>query len=273
MPIASFEDLVEGLEKRIFASGDKVYSSSGSDSAGWSSYWTLAGGRWGAGAIPGAASGEALNNLSIGALPLPDPPVGSELRLASIKLVTIGSAGSITHSTLVVYDRLVHTGTLNGSLTTLQPVNSVALPRYTDGEGVYPYLEIYTNLGGTGVTGTITYVNQDGVTSTVNILVGGTTTRFATTLARIPLAVGDTGVRSITDITLSATTGNVGAFGFTLLKPLLLLPIATPTTNEIILDWADLGLPVIPEDTCMGIYGTDTGARQGFLLDLGFVIN
>lgn len=137
--------------------------------------------------------------------------------------------------TLVLYDRLAHCGNLDGVTLTAQNVNGGLLggiTRYTNGVGVQAWLEIYNNLGTTLTTITANYTdgaNAAQVTPAVNI--GGTgSTVFAAASQMMPLsaAVGSSGVKGVTSVTLAASTGSPGQFGVTLLVPLAYLCFSAP---------------------------------------------
>ena len=129
------------------------------------------------------------------------------------------AAGSYT-----LCDRLTHTGTLDGTLTTEQTTNlpTAPLPRFTDGKGVLMALEIYSTLGTSITTATVKYTNSDGVSGQVSppFQIGGTGFRETNRLLLIPFQSGDSGVRSVESVTLAGSTGAVGNFGVTLFKPL-----------------------------------------------------
>ena len=118
--------------------------------------------------------------------------------------------------------------TLTGARTTNLP--TAALTRYTDGVGVMLAVVIWTQIGNTATTITCSYTNQANTAGRTSPLVvfGGTGFREAARLLPIPLQAGDTGVRSVQNSTISASTGNAGAFGYMLYKPLLCVPLAAP---------------------------------------------
>jgi hypothetical protein len=99
--------------------------------------------------------------------------------------------------------------------------NSVTLPRYTDGAGVQMMLVGQSAIaGGAGLTGTITYINQDGVQKTTpafavgasaysGILVASTLSTGAAGLPFVQLALRDSGVRSVVSATFSADAGGI----------------------------------------------------------------
>jgi hypothetical protein len=170
-------------------------------------------------------------------------------------------AGAPLAGTVLVYDRLSHQGGLSGSTTGAQTTNlpTAALSRYTSGVGVWIALEVYTAVGPTVTTVTASYTNQAGTAShaTTAVPFGN---HGPGRMIFLPLAAGDTGVRSVESVTLAASTLTAGAFGVTLLRPLALVHI--PGTGdhvpgdhvrghlaghfEEVVDGACLALAVIP---------------------------
>lgn len=190
------------------------------------------------GAIPTIA--EIPSRTTIGAMPF-TAPIASQEKLLISAGITSTVAGIYT-----LYDRLFHIGGLNAAITTDQPIQgSTVLTRNTGGIGNIAFYEIYSQIGATSATLTMTYTNQAGVAgraSTINL--GGTGFREATRMQRIPLASGDTGIRAIEKIALSASTGVAGNFGITLVQSLAWqsVPLAG------LMGWRDytIGLPGIP---------------------------
>jgi hypothetical protein len=141
---------------------------------------------------------------------------------------------------------LFHIGGLSAAITTDQPIQgSTALTRNTNGLGNIAFYEIYSQVGTTSANLTMTYTNQAGVPGRVSsINIGGTGFREATRTQRIPLALGDTGIRAIEKIALSASTGTAGNFGIILAMPISWQPV----TSAGVMGWRDYttGLPGIP---------------------------
>lgn len=212
------------------------------------SYWRYDG-THGAGAIPTA--GEIPTRTTAGALPLAAVGSGRERWLIQ--------AWASAHLTgwALLYDRLYHIGGLSGTSTDSQTVQgttpSPALTRNTGGAGNMAFYEIYTAVGATGVTLTMTYVNQDGTNGRTSTASFGTSTNNAVGYARvIPLASGDSGIRSVTSVQLSATTGTAGNWGITIARPIAYIPI--PNTGAA--GYRDFtvglpGLPKIDDDACL----------------------
>jgi hypothetical protein len=169
------------------------------------------------------------------------------------------SIAPLTAGVFLLYDRLFHEGGLSGTSTAAQTVQglpaSPALTRNTGGAGNIAFYEIYSIIGTTSTTLTMTYTNQAGTgsrTSTINI--GGTGFREATRMQRIPLAAGDSGIQAIEQIQLTATTGNAGNFGITIAQPLAWIPVGAGGT----MGWRDYttglpGIPVIDPNACLSL--------------------
>src|SRR5574343_236686 len=109
-------------------------------------------------------------------------------------------------------------------------VQTVSLPRYTDGKGVM-MMAVAQSAASTVGTFTVSYTNQDGVsgrtsavTYTKAVAGGGALVTSTTNAASgsqhfIQLQAGDTGVRSVESVTFSAAGG--GLMALVLVKPLL----------------------------------------------------
>jgi hypothetical protein len=182
-----------------------------------------------------------------------NPGGGNDLWLAAVDVISSVPANVGMH--LMLIDRLSHMGGLSATTTTAQNVNTAALTRYTLGAGVMMGVEIYTQIGTTATTLTASYTDQDnnsGITSPV-ITFGGTSYREVNTLLVLPLAEGDTGVRSVQTVTVAATTGTAGNFGVTLFKPLALIPLVCgmPTSWNALMGGCGQ-LAEIADDACLG---------------------
>jgi len=129
----------------------------------------------------------------------------------------------------ILVDRLSHQGGLSGTVTTAQTTNlpTAALTRYTDGVGVMAALTIYTDVGTTAASPTISYTNQAGTPGQTSVAFqfGGSGWDDAGRMFLVPLAAGDTGVRAVASVTLGVSTGSIGNFGVSLFKPLALIVV------------------------------------------------
>jgi hypothetical protein len=182
-------------------------------------------------AIPTASV--ALDKTSANAIGPIAGAASGKLQILGGRFSTSGAAGG---ATVVPIDLLNVSGGLSGTVTTEQTTNlpSAALTRNTGGDGVRIGLVIYTAVGSTATTISVRYTNQDGTanrTSTVTSF-GGTGFREVGRLIQIPLAAGDTGVRSVEGVTLTATTGTLGNFGVCLFKPLMTFSLDSTTGTQ-----------------------------------------
>jgi hypothetical protein len=204
-------------------------------------------------AIPTASV--ALDKTSDNAIgPIPGAASG-KLQILGGRFSTTGVPGAA----VVAIDLLNVSGGLSGTVTTEQTTNlpTAALTRHTGGDGVMIGLVIYTAVGTTATTISVRYTNQDGTanrTSTVTSF-GGTGFREAARLVQIPLAAGDTGVRSVEGVTLTATTGTAGNFGVCLFKPLLTFSLES-TTGTMPIDAVSSGgmigsMAEFDDDACL----------------------
>jgi hypothetical protein len=191
----------------------------------------------GAGAAP--TSVEAPDHTTAGALPFVAPGSGRDAYM------TQAFATGLVGGTLVLYDRLLHIGGLSGTVTTAQTVGGT-LTRNTGGHGNMIMVEIYTAIGTTARTITASYTNQAGTSTrtTQSVQIGATGFLEATRAIFLPLQSGDSGVREVASVTLSATTGTAGNFGVTILQPRAYIAIGGPGAAG----WRDFltGMPGIP---------------------------
>jgi hypothetical protein len=210
-----------------------------------------------AGATPPAGAGEAPTGATLGSFRFTEIGGGTSIYAvrALLQMATMG--------TLNLFDRLVHTSGLSGILTTAQAVNSAALTRYTDGAGVELFIEHYTATGATAVDITVSYTNQAGVagqTSTFPFY----TSPVAGLMQAVPLQAGDTGVRSVQSVTLSASTGIAGDFGITLARRLV--DISPDNTNSgKVFSPFDIGLPTILPSSCLAMAVMTSTTNTGIL--------
>lgn len=189
------------------------------------------------GAIPTIA--EIPTRTTIGAMPF-TAPINSQEKL----LISAGITSTVP-GLYLLYDRLFQIGGLSAAVTTDQQIQSPTLTRNTGGVGNIAFYEIYSQIGTTSTTLTMTYTNQAGVAGRVSsINIGGTGFRESSRIQRIPLASGDTGIRAIEKIALSTSTGTAGNFGITLVQALSWQSIALSG----LMGWRDYttGLPGIP---------------------------
>lgn len=225
-----------------------------------------------AGATPSTAA--ACNANTAGAL-LQEPKLTSLTNsyfLTQAELSVVSSSITV-FSSLMLIDRLSHQGGLSGTTATAQTTNlpTAALPRYTNGVGVMAALEIYSAIGSTATTATISYTNQDGVSGRISkpVVIGGSNENTASRFIPIPLQDDDTGVLSVQSVTLAASTASAGNFGITLFKPLMIFPNFAPVVDAIqprtfnTLVGGFGCCPEILDDACLGLLGIANSTNVG----------
>lgn len=177
----------------------------------WTSLWTYDGQPC-AGAVPTTVA--VPDNTTDGGLKQTDPGGGRE------KWLVGGGATGLSGGLLMIYDRLLHIGGLDATVTTTQTVGGT-LTRYTGGAGNFIAIEIYTQIGASSTTVLANYTDQGGAAgATPLVAFGNTGFREAERMLFLPLASGDTGVQGVTNVDLTATTGTAGNFGVTVGHPL-----------------------------------------------------
>ena len=185
------------------------------------SLWTFDG-QPSAGVAPGAVA--VPTNTTDGGLKQVDPTGGRQKWLHCMLNWLTNAQCSV-----MLYDRLLHISGLSGTVTTAQNVGG-AITRYTGSEAWnnQAWVEIYSPIGATPTTLSMNYTDQDGnaATSTNLTTIGGTAFAEQCRAYPINLASGDSGVRGVTDVTLTATTGTAGDFGITILRPLAQINVA-----------------------------------------------
>jgi hypothetical protein len=163
-------------------------------------------------------------------------------------------------------------GGLSGIVTTAQGALSLLTSdpgaarrgdsNYSD---VQWWLEIYTALGATGVNATVNVTYDDASSGNLAAIALGATPRAGRLYPLVP-AVAGRFIRAVNSVTLSATTGTAGNFGITATRPRT--SVSFPLLNKTeTFDWAQLGLPEIPNDSCLQMLmvcaTTTTGTVRG----------
>lgn len=228
------------------------------------SLWTAAGVP-GAGSAPGAAA--VPTKATTGAFSFTN-----QTAPATSYIAWLATQASNNATNLEIHDRLAHMSGLSGTVTTSQGALSLVTSdpgadrlgdaNYSD---VQWWLEIYTALGSTGVNATVAVTYNDDSTGNLAAIALGATPR-AGRLYPLVSAVAGKFIKAVTGVTLSATTGTAGNFGITATRPRtsVSMPLANKTETQ---DWASLGLPAVPNDSCLMMLmcctTTSTGTVRG----------
>jgi len=194
---------------------------------------------------------------------------------ATSYIAQLFSVSSVNAVTLEIRDRLAQMGGLNGTLTTEQ---TVALDLSTTGGGlaadrrgasdysdVQFFLEWYVATGVTICNATVVVTYDDASTGTLPVIALAAT-RPAGLMVPLVSAVPGQFIRGVTSVTLSASTGTAGNFGVIATRLRAMQPQSLANLAQTS-DWQQLGLPQIPNDSCLMLNTfnstTSTGAIRG----------
>lgn len=179
-----------------------------------------------------------------------------------------------------IWDRVAHYGGLVLNSTSAQNLTGMDLSAGSlnlgaDRRGASNYsdiqwwLEVYTDGGATASNATINVTFNDASTANLSVQAVGGTLRAGRLIPLTPLIpTGSQGkfIRGINSVTLSASTGTAGNFGFTAVRPRTVFPLPVVNTTSSF-DWAQLGLPLVPNDACLMLAmlcsTTSSGALRG----------
>jgi len=183
-----------------------------------------AGGNPTAGSYTPIPGGAAFNNTSAGALSAAlSNPSGGDTKY----LLGLGFIATALNNCIMVVDLLVGAGSISATTNSAQTINTTPLTRYTTGAGVYAALEVTTALGSTPANLTIGYTNQAGTNSRTSVSTAMTASAIvqriqpSLVMPQILMQAGDTGIRSVETLTLSASMGGSGVLALWLYKPLV----------------------------------------------------
>lgn len=236
-------------------------------------------GQPGQGAIPSAVA--SCDNTLLGAIQFTQQTAPATSYLGILEGLCAN-----TGTTLEIHDRLAHMGGLNGTLTTAQTVgldlsallasdNIDARKGDANYSDVQWWLEWYTDTGGTAVTATVNVTYNDGTSGNLTGISLAATRRasFMQPLNNlIPAADSGKYIRDVNTVTLSATTGSAGNFGVTATRyrAALYKPLANVRWTA---DWAALGLPEIPNESCLFCVQIAGATSTGIVRTTGKIVH
>ena len=174
------------------------------------------------------------------------------------------AAGGIPFGGLICDYLLYYPFVTQDSTDPVDLINTVSLPRYTDGEGVKIMMVMQGACTGSP-TFTVSYTNSAGVagrTTTLTRLVPTTVTGNIVTATSsgtnsaspfLPLQEGDTGVRSVESLTMVSAV-DIGLMAVVLVKPLTTISHTESTACSEIDFARDRNiLPIIKDDAYLGM--------------------
>lgn len=237
-------------------------------------------GQPGQAAIPTTAA--TCNNTLLGALQFTQQTAPSTSYLGILEAMQ-GQAGT----TLEIHDRLMHMGGLVGNVTTAQTanvdvyaniananlVNRIGDSNYSD---IQWWLEWYTDTGSTSTGATVNVTFNDGTSANLTATGNWGATRRASFMLPLNslIAAADSGkfIRDVNTVQLTATSGSTGNFGVTATR--YRGSIFTPQANaRFTANWADLGLPVIPNESCLMMIHVASATSTGAVRATGKIVH
>lgn len=164
---------------------------------------------------------------------------------------------SNSNTSVEVHDRLAHVGGLSGTVTTAQGAlslvttapSSARLGDATNFSDVQWWLEVYSPLGSTAVNATVNVTYNNNSTGNLTAFSLAATPRAGRLYPLISASPG-LFIKAVNSVTLSATTGTAGNFGITATRQRSVL-FANVANKAESFDWAMLGFPELPNDTCL----------------------
>lgn len=214
-------------------------------------------GQPGQGAIPTTAA--TCNNTLLGGLAF-----NQQTSPATSYVGFLDGLCSNAGTSLEIHDRLMHMGGLSGTSITSQTVNldvnaNLGTDNLTvrigssDYSNIQWWMEWYTDTGATASNATINVTYNDATSGDLTVVaVGGTVraSRMISLNSLIPAAASGKYIRDINTVILSASTATAGNFGFTATR--YRGGIYKPVANaRFFADWAGLGLPEVPNGSCL----------------------
>ncbi len=188
-----------------------------------------------------AGSGYACSKSTAGALPYVNGSVQNYL-------ARISAMGNV-RGTWILVDRLWSCSGMGFAASTYTVTTPGSLPaRITDnGLGCEIWCEQLVAAGAASGTLTVNYKDVDDAAG-AGVIAAVVSAPVIGQMQPVPLAVGDTGVRSIVSAVNSATWTS-GTFGLTIVKRIIEIPVGVVGVGTV-LDWAGC-LAAIPADACL----------------------
>jgi hypothetical protein len=227
-------------------------------------------GRPAQGAIPTASA--LCTNATLGAVSFVQQTGPATSYIGQLAVV-----GSNNAFSLEVHDRIAHMGGLVLNVATSQTANlpmdlaTLAPPAARVGAADYSdlqwWLEVYADGGATASNATINVTFDDNTSGNLNTLAVGGTIRAGNRFSLYALrTAGQQGksIRAVNSVILSASTTVAGNFGFTVTRSRAYINVALANLVSKS-DWSDLGLPEVPNSSCLEFMVTPSTTSSGTL--------
>lgn len=230
------------------------------------------------GAIPTAAA--LCDNTLTGAMQFTQ-----QVAPATSYIGQIAVQGSNSAMSWEIHDRLAHMGGLVLNVTTSQTTNlpldleALGVPAARIGDPIFgdvqTWLEVYADGGATASNATINVTFDDNTSANLNTLAVGGTIRAGNMFSVDALrTTGQQGknIKRINSVQLSASTTVAGNFGFTFTRPRAYVPTQLANLTAPY-DWSMLGLPNVPNGSCLFFMVVPSTTTSGTLRGGGKIIH
>lgn len=188
---------------------------------------------------------------------------------------------SVANTNLEVHDRLAHMGGLVGNVTTAQTANvdlvTLAVPAERIGDANFSdvcwWLEWYTTTGTTASNATVNVTYNDNSTGNLAVIaIAAGSATASSQMRQLFSASNGLFIKGVNSVTLSASTGTAGSFGVTATRQRA--SMSAPIANKIeLFDWAALGLPGIPNNSCLVGILLSTATATGTIKGQGMIVH
>lgn len=256
MTINTIAKLETGLDSRFIRLTSNKSSLANMTAGQFASLWRATGAP-AQGVLP--TTGTVVSNLTLGAFDYLNPTAAADNAYLGALEISCATAGT----TVEIHDRLAHSGGFSGTVTTSQTAGAFDLSLLTGsnlveriGDTNYSdvlwWLEIYNDIGSTGVTATVNVIYDNGVSGNLSVALGNTVRRTGTMVplnSLIPTLNNGRYIRGINSI-IHATTGTAGNYGFTATRYRCggFAPLANQNYK---LGWTNIGLPQIYDSSAI----------------------
>lgn len=189
--------------------------------------------------------------------------------------------------TVELHDRLAQHGGLVGNVATLQTITGFDLSTLggtnnvderkgdADYSDVSWWLEWYADTGSTAVTATVNVTYNDGTTGNLSAIALAATRRIGYMInlnVYVPTATPAKFIRGVNSVQLSVSSGTAGNFGVTASRQRA--AVSCPIANfKQTGDWAQLGLPLISNSSCLWPIVLTSTTSSGTLRGQGKIIH
>lgn len=177
----------------------------------------------------------------------------------------VSAVATAVPAVVMIVDMVCYWPGINMNVSTSQALTGTpSLTRYPNGDGLRMFLEARATTGATAHNLSYSYTNQANTAGRVNpVTVSCTASAIVPHIVHsgsaannygpfLPMASGDTGIRNVASVQLSAASGTASTAALVLCRPLFTIPIAIAglaTEKDLLNQFPSL--PQIPDGACL----------------------